>query len=35
MCRQEMIDHIVETVQSVDDATLESFYWFLIMELEL
>lgn len=29
-----MIDRIFETVREADDATVEQFFWFLMMELE-
>lgn len=34
MSRDEMIDHIFDTVRNADDETVEQFYWFLMMELE-
>lgn len=34
MSRDEMIDRIFETVREADNATVEQFYWFLMMELE-
>lgn len=34
MSRDEMIDHIFDTVQEADTATVEQFYWFLMMEME-
>lgn len=34
MCKEEMIDSIFEMVRNADAETIESFYWFLLMELE-
>lgn len=32
MCRDQMMKYIEDTLEDVDDVTLESFYWFLIFE---
>lgn len=34
MCRDQMIDSIFRAIREADDATVENFYWFLMMELE-
>ena len=33
MCREQMLSEIYRMVQEADDPTLESCYWFLIMEM--
>jgi hypothetical protein len=34
MCRDQMMKRIGDMLEDADDKTLESFYWFLIMEIE-
>lgn len=34
MCRDQMLKQIGDMLEAADDKTLESFYWFLIMEME-
>lgn len=32
MCREEMMKYIEDALEEADDSTLESFYWFLMVE---
>ena len=34
MCREQMMKQIGDILEEADDKTLESCYWFLILEME-
>ena len=34
MCREQMIDDILEALRNTDDATVEEVYWLLALDAE-